>query len=320
MDLSIILVNWNSTDYLRECVASIYEFTSGVSFEVIVVDNASRVQDCDRLVEQFSELKVIKSSRNLGFARANNLGFRQSSGDHVLFLNPDTRLLGQTINIVLERLKSLPDAGVIGCKLLNSDLSVQTSCIQSFPTVLNQLMDVAYLRSRWPNSRLWGISPLLSDCPSASEVEAVSGACMMLRREVFAEVGMFSEEYFMYAEDLDLCYKVVRAGYVNYYISQARMIHHGGKSSRQQKIDQWATIMKVRAVQHFCVKTRGRGYGAVYRAAMACSAMGRLLLIGLASCIVSARWNSEDLSMAAAKWKAILRWALGLEKAAFDVA
>src|SRR5689334_8763850 len=107
MSLSVILVNWNSTDYVRECIASIYEFTSGLRVEIIVVDNASPVQDLDGLAERFPEVHVIKSPQNLGFAKANNLGFRHSSGGCVLFLNPDTKLVGSAVNMMLERLKSL---------------------------------------------------------------------------------------------------------------------------------------------------------------------------------------------------------------------
>jgi len=320
MNLSIIIVNWNSTDYLRECIASIQEFTGGISFEIIVVDNASPVQDLDGLAERFPDVSVIKSLRNLGFAKANNLGFRRSAGDCVLFLNPDTRLVGPAIKVMLERLKALPDAGVLGCKLLNTDLSTQTSCIQRFPTILNQLLDIEYLQSRWPNSRLWGIGPLFSNNPAAAPVEVISGACMMLQRGVFEKAGMFSEDYFLYAEDLDLCYKVARAGFTNYYAGDAAMIHHGGKSSGQRKAGQWATVMKFHAVQRFCAKTRGRAYGFGYRAAMGCSATGRLLLIALAFPFAGIRRDTGALSRAAAKWSAVLRWALGLEKTALEAA
>jgi N-acetylglucosaminyl-diphospho-decaprenol L-rhamnosyltransferase len=320
MNLSVIVVNWNSTGYMRECIESILQFTRSITFEIIVVDNASPVQDFDGLTEHYPVVKIIKSPRNVGFAKANNLGFSQSSGDCVLFVNPDTKLVGPAINVMLERLQSLPDAGVMGCKLLNTDHSLQTSCIQKFPTILNQLIDIEYLRSRWPNSGLWGIGALFAKNRLPMPVEAISGACMMLTRKVFEKVGLFSEDYFMYAEDLDLCYKVARAGFTNYYVGEVEVIHHGGRSSKQRRADQWATIMKFQAVQHFCAKTRGRVYGFVYRAAMGCSACGRLLLIGLVFPFASVRWDTQALSVASAKWNAVLRWALGLEKAALKAA
>src|SRR5580693_6896749 len=138
MDLSIICVNWNSVDYLRECASSIYEYTKGLTFEIIIVDNASPERNVDTLQGEFPQIKIIKSERNLGFAGANNLGFRESTGTYVLFLNPDTRLIEPSIDVLFEAIQSLPDPGIVGCKLLNSDLSVQTSSIQKFPTILNQ--------------------------------------------------------------------------------------------------------------------------------------------------------------------------------------
>src|SRR5580698_11376996 len=119
MDLSIICVNWNSLHYLRECLASVYENTHGISFETIVVDNASSEQGVETLASDFPNLTIIKSADNLGFARANNLGFRQSTGQYVLLLNPDTRLVGAAINILLDNAKAIADAGIVGGKLLN---------------------------------------------------------------------------------------------------------------------------------------------------------------------------------------------------------
>ena len=133
MELSIIFVNWNSVDYLRECIASIYENTRDISFEIIVVDNASPQGDVETILEQFRDVKIIKSLTNVGFAKANNIGFAQSTGSYVLFLNPDTQLLGPTLNILLEHIKSLPDAGIVGCKMLNTDRTVQITSIQRFP-------------------------------------------------------------------------------------------------------------------------------------------------------------------------------------------
>ena len=118
MELSIIFVNWNSTDYLRDCIASIFEYTRGISFEIVVVDNASPSGDADMLAEQFPEITLIKSSQNLGFAGANNLGYRRSSGECLLFLNPDTKLMSAALPVMLRRLQSLPDAGIVGCQVL----------------------------------------------------------------------------------------------------------------------------------------------------------------------------------------------------------
>src|ERR1700680_3820748 len=272
MELSIICVNWNSADYLRECIASVYEYTREISFEIIVVDNASSQEGVDTLREQFPDVTIIKSAKNLGFAGANNVGFRHSTGAYVLLLNPDTKLISAAINIMLAHMKSLPDAGIVGCRLLNTDLSVQLTAIQKFPTILNQVLDLEYLQLRWPHCPLWEIAPLFSTDVKLLKVEVISGACMLLRRQVFEQVGMFSEDYFMYAEDIDLNYKVKSAGFTNYYVGEAAMIHHGSKSSSRQEISFWATIMKYRAMRKLFQKTRGRLYGSMYRVAMGCAA------------------------------------------------
>lgn len=314
VDLSIIFVNWNSADYLSECLASVYKYTRDVQFEIIVVDNASPQCGVDDLIEQFPEIILIKSPKNLGFARANNLGFKRSSGRYVLFLNPDTQLVGPAILTMLAHLEALPRPGIVGCKLLNSDGSVQTSCIQKFPTILNQALDIEYLHLRWPGCPLWDIAPLFSPNPQPTKVEVISGACMMMKREVFEAVGLFNEGYFMYAEDLDLCYKVKRAGFDNYYLGDAELIHHGGKSSKQKNVGQWATVMQKRAVLRFFLETRGRIYCSIYKLAMGIGAACRLLAITLLlpSAVVIRR--QQLFYFAFSKWTAILKWAAGLDQ------
>jgi GT2 family glycosyltransferase len=318
MELSIICVNWNSVDYLRECIASVYEYTRGISFEIIVVDNASSQEGVDTLREQFPQVTIIKSAKNLGFAGANNVGFRHSTGTYVLLLNPDTKLISPAINTMLAHMKSLPDAGIVGCRLLNTDLSVQLTAIQKFPTILNQVLDLEYLQLRWPHCPLWEIAPLFSTDVKLIKVEVISGACMLLRREVFEQVGMYSEDYFMYAEDIDLNYKVKRAGFINYYVGEAAMIHHGGKSSSRQEISHWATIMKYRAMGRLFQKTHGRLYGSMYRVAMGCSAVGRLVVLALAYPLGNIVWDRKALQFATNKWRVILGWALGRQRMALQ--
>ena len=302
MDISIIYVNWKSENYIKESIDSVYEHTDGLQFEIIVVDNASPSGNVDMLKEHFPQITLIKSEKNLGFAGANNLGFQNSSGEIILFLNPDTKLVNPAINAMVRQLRNLPDAGIMGCKLLNADLSVQTSCIQTFPTILNQILDANVLRDRWPHNSLWGIGPLYSESMEPAEVEVVSGACLMMKRAAFEKVSMFNEEYFMYAEDVDLCYKSVQAGYKNYYTGEGRVLHYGGKSSESES----ATRMKWRAIPRFCERHRGRFYGLAFRAALASAAMGRLAVIKIA-CVFGDRLGKQaQLRVASRKWRTIL--------------
>jgi GT2 family glycosyltransferase len=314
MRLSIILVNWNSVDYLQECLSSIYKFTNDIDFEVIVVDNASPEPNVGDLLKAFSGIRIEKSATNLGFAGANNLGFKKSTGEFVLFLNPDTKLISPAINDLLEKIQSLPDAGVVGCKLLNSDGTTQLSSIQRFPRILNQILDIEFLQQLWPGCPLWDISPLFTEKLGVFKVEMISGACMLLRRTVFDRVEMFSEEYFMYAEDIDLNYKVYLAGLKNYYVSSSSIIHHGGGSSSRQKVSQWKTLMKYRAMGMYYQKMHSRPYLSIYRTALGCSAALRLALLGVFYPVSFALRKQSFVASSAEKWRTIFKWAIGLQR------
>jgi hypothetical protein len=303
MDVSVIFVNWNSVNYLRDCITSIYERTHGIAYEIIVVDNASPEGGVDALKELFPDIVLIKSAENLGFAGANNLGFKQSKGACVLFLNPDTKLLNPAINILFQGLQSLPGAGIVGCKLLNADLSVQTSSIMKFPGILNQVFQAEVLRLRWPSFPLWNIGPLFRDDTNPARVEVITGACMMMRREVFEKVGMFSEEYFMYAEDVDLCWKVTRAGFPNYYVGQGNIIHYGGVSSPRA----WQTVMKTKAELRLVANFRGGFYALLFRSALALNAALRLLVAALVSLVGKFGRGKAAPNTALIKYRAILK-------------
>ena len=313
-EVSIIYVNWNSLDYLRESIASVYEHIRSV-FEIIVVDNASPEGGVQSLRDKFPDVRIIESMTNLGFAGANNLGFRHSIAEYVLFLNPDTELISPSFDLMLFRAKELRDAGIVGCKLLNTDRSVQSSSIQTYPTILNQVVDAEYLRLRWPECPLWNIGPLFSDDVGLMKVDVIPGACMLLRRTVFEQVGMFSEDYFMYAEDLDLNYKVKAAGFANYYCGDTAIIHHGGRSSARQKVSQWATIMKHRAMVKLFRKTHGTVYAFGYRLAMGTVAVMRLTLLTLLATLGTLAFDPESLKFSIDKWKVVLKWAIGKDVA-----
>ncbi|HJR59555.1 MAG TPA: glycosyltransferase family 2 protein [Vicinamibacterales bacterium] len=304
VELSIVIVNWNSQEHLKNCLASIAAHAGRLEPEVVVIDSGSFDGSDRMMAEHYPQMRFIQSSTNLGFAKANNRAFEATSGEAVLFLNPDTELVGPALEILLAALTSRPDAGLVGCRLLDSDGTVQSTCIQSIPTILNQLLGSDLLRRRWPRSRLWGMAALYDDRPGPHEVEAVSGACVLVRRQVFTKVGRFSEDYFMYAEDMDLSYKVRQAGYRNYYVPSATVTHHGGSSS-DQAASAFAAVMMREAIWRFLRKTRGDAYALGYRIAMLCAATGRLGL--LAASRIGGR-NGASRRASWQKWVAVLRW------------
>ena len=313
-ELSIIIVNWNSLAYLRDCLPSLYANSAGCDFEVVVVDNASTGDDAQQIAAEFPQVCLIRSEKNIGFARANNLGFERCSGKYVLFLNPDTKMIGPAIARMLERLKSLPDAGIVGCKLLNTDGTIQTSSVQRFPTILNQMLDIEFLRLRWHRWNFWGIAPLFTANGSPVEVEVVSGACLMIRRDIFAQLGGFSTAYFMYAEDVELCYQTQRAGKKAYYVGDATVIHYGGGSSKRRGSNQWTAIMQRRALLLFCQRTHGRAYAAAFRLAMGFVALCRLAVFALLFPFRNNAYEKRILHSAPSKWIGVLKWAVGLDR------
>jgi len=313
MDLSIIIVNWKSAKLIRDCVATIRRYTSGITYEVIVVDNASP-DDSLRVLKQIAGIQVIASACNLGFGGANNLGVQRSCGRVVLFLNPDTILVSRAIEQMLNCVDSDSFAGAVGCRLLNSDLSPQTECVQPFPTILNQLLDNEWIKSLFPRARLWGQNEPHGSAESTPfHVEALSGACVMVPRTILEMVGGFSAGYFMYGEDIDLCYKIRKAGWKIYQVPQATIVHYGGRSTDQCDDNAFRDVAMRESVYRFLLHTRGTLYATGYRLAMTCAALVRVVLLVIARTLVIGRQKRPRLTFTFTRWLRVLRWSVGLE-------
>ncbi len=314
MDLTIVIVNWKSKDYLAKAIGSITSlFNSGIAFEIRVIDSGSFDGCAEMLRETYPQILFIQSRENVGFARANNEACSGSSGSILLFLNPDTEILGAAIEQLYAQLINMPQAAIVGPRLLNTDGSVQDTCVRAFPTILNQLLDSDLLRNLFPQAPLWGKQTLTAQGDAPRRVDAVSGACLMIRRSVFESVGMFSTDYFMYAEDMDLCLKATRAGFGVYYVPTAVVVHHGGASSAQSAANTFSAVMALESQWRYFRKTRSSWYAMLYRAAMF---LGSILRIG-ALLIAWPMYRLRDRSWrgrnALRKWTARLRWTLGGE-------
>ena len=309
MDLSIIIINWNSANYLRECLRSIYLRAQDFHFEVIVVDNASYDGCAEMLALEFPEVSFVQSKENLGFARANNLAAWHSDGDVLLFLNPDTEIRGPALSVLLASARELPGAGAVGARILNGDGSIQTTCLLPFPTIANQILDAALLRKLAPNARIWGLRPLYTQVPAPEPVEGISGACLMTRQDVFQAVGGFSEDYFMYYEDVDYCLKVRNAGWNNYFVPDAVITHHGGKSSGGE-YSKSSTMMMTESAWKFFRKHRGSHYAELFRVGLAVKALSRFCLLVWAGMVVSSGPRRQHIRNALDKWIYVLQWCL----------
>jgi N-acetylglucosaminyl-diphospho-decaprenol L-rhamnosyltransferase len=313
VDLSIIIVNWSSAEFLRQCLRTIYVSCREIQFEVIVIDNASFDGSCQLLEDEFPQAAFLQSTTNLGFAGANNAAFEHATGRNILFLNPDTEILGSALGNMVSVLDSTSTSGVVGCKLLNSDGSVQTSCVQRFPTVYNQVLDAELLRMMFPSAKIWGTGPLVQESVVPVSVEVVSGACLMIKSALFEKVGRFTSAYFMYGEDADLCYKVKQAGWSIEYISNAQVIHHGGRSSGARE-SLFATVMMKQSLCEFIRRRQGRGQALLYRGFMALAASIRLIMLCITLVLTIGLLRRSRVLGATEKWFNILSWALGREE------
>jgi GT2 family glycosyltransferase len=314
VDLSIVIVNWNSRQFLCQCLRTVFAQRYDFRVEVIVIDNASFDGTDEMLAMDFPTVRFIQGRENIGFARANNAAFAASTGRAVLFLNPDTELLGDALVRMLAHLDANPDAGAIGCRLLNTDGSLQTSCVQPFPTILNQVFDAEILRRRFPRAAWWGMRALFDEQGGVAHVEAISGACLLVSRATFERVGRFSADYFMYAEDLDLCFKLDRAGLRNYYVGDVTVIHHGGQSTTAKTESQFGNVLMRESVFRYLRLHRGGLYAGLYRLAIGGAAILRLGILAATLILTAGRWSRQSLENGLRKWRKVLLWSLGRER------
>jgi len=238
MDLSIIIVNYNVRPFLENAIISVKKAVEGISAEVIVVDNASDDGSVEMVRQKFPKLDLVAEQHNLGFAAANNVALRRCRGKYILLLNPDTVVQEDTFRVMIRFLDDHPEVGLAGCKILNPDGTLQLACRRSFPTPWIAFTKITGLSNLFPRSRVFGKYNLAYLDPDQSyEVDAVSGSFMFLRRKILDEVGFLDEQFFMYGEDLDLCFRIKKAGWKIYYVHETQIIHYKGESVRRSDLD-----------------------------------------------------------------------------------
>lgn len=238
-DLSIIIVNYNVKEFLKNLLHSIKKASQNISTEIIVIDNASDDGSIEMLREKFPEVKLISNEKNLGFGKANNIGLKLAKGKFILLINPDTLVSEDTFIKLIGFFETHPDAGMVGCKILNPDGTLQLACRRSFPGPWTSFTKVTGLSNLFPKSKLFARYNLTYlDENQTYEVDAISGSFMMMKKEVYEKVGGFDEQFFMYGEDLDLCFRIQKAGYKIYYVHTTQIIHYKGESTKRSNLDE----------------------------------------------------------------------------------
>lgn len=232
MKLTVVIVNYNVKYYVEQCVDSLHRALQGIDAEIVVVDNHSSDGSVDYL-SRMEGLRVIDAGHNLGFSKANNIAIRQSSAEYVLLLNPDTFVAEDAIRKMLDFADSHPKAGGVGVRMHNDWGSVANESRRGLPSPMTSFYKMAGLCRRMPKHHKYGkyyMGWLPWDSPQ--KIEVISGACFLLRRKAIDEVGMLDEDFFMYGEDVDLSYRLLKGGWENWYVP-ADIVHYKGESTHK---------------------------------------------------------------------------------------
>lgn len=239
--LSIIIVNHNSKKLLRDCLKSIFQNIKDIDFEILVVDNASLDESLEMIRSEFSEIKVIINKENFGFARANNQAIKKAEGKYILLLNPDTIILDKNFKKFIKFMEEHSEVKACGPLVLNSDKTMQRQCKRGLTTFWNSFTYYSGLwrlfsQNKWWRKKFGGYFLLNKPDDEICEVDNLSGAAMMVKREILEKVGLMCEDYVMYWEDIDWCFRIKQAGWKICYFPSTKIIHYGGAGGTQLHI------------------------------------------------------------------------------------
>ena len=240
MNCSILVVNWNTRELLARCLCSIEQGAPKDSYEVIVVDNASSDASPQMVREHFPGVRLVENEKNVGFAAANNQAIRQARGRYLVLLNSDTEVRPGALAALVQFMDAHPRAGAAGARLLNPDGSLQPSC-HPMLTPGREFWRLVFLDRLWRRATYsmhrWAVN-------IPRQVEVIKGACLLLRREALDEVGLLDESYFMYTEEVDLCYRLHRTGWELWWVPQAEVVHYEAQSTRQAAEDMYVQLYR----------------------------------------------------------------------------
>lgn len=237
MDLSVIIVNYNVKYFLEQCLSSVEKAIAPFHAEVIVIDNASSDDSLAYLSPLFPWVTFIANAINVGFSKANNIALEKATGKYILFLNPDTVLPEDSLAKCIAFIEQHPDAGALGVKMVNEKGDYLKESKRGFPSPLTSFYKLSGLASLFPRSKYFAKYYLGHlDENVSHEVDVLSGAFFLTKKEVMDITGGFDERFFMYAEDIDLSYRIQQAGYTNYYFAGTTILHYKGESTNHDSL------------------------------------------------------------------------------------
>lgn len=245
MDLTVVIVSYNVSALLRQCLKTVYRAKQGINCEIYVVDNNSTDGSCSVVRQEFPDVNLIENNTNTGFSAATNQALRLAKGRYVLLLNPDTLLEENSLSGCIGFMKSHQDAGALGVKMVNGQGEYLPESKRCLPSVSSAFFKSFGLSFFFPKSKLFNRYYLAEvGMDETAQTGVISGAFMFIRREILERTGLLDEDYFMYGEDVDLSYRIQEAGYLNYYFPQVKVIHFKGCSTSRQNYDDIANFYK----------------------------------------------------------------------------
>lgn len=314
MKLSIIIINFNTRALLQACLQSVFEQTKSFDFEVIVVDNGSSDDSSEMLAQHFPQVRTIFNIDNRGFAAANNQGIQQAQGEFVLLLNSDTEILDRAIDKTVAFLDTHPHIGIAGCKLLNSDGSLQPSC-EHFPKPRDYFFESLYLDRLFPKNKFIGHFHLTwFDYSRTIQVDQVMGAFLLIRRSVIEQIGLMDESFFFYAEESDWCWRAKQAGWQVCFFHDAQVIHHCGSSADAISAKMLVQLHESR--NRFYRKHHRPGTASLARLFMMKGAFIRFFLWGFLAIFytLSFQKNARAAAKKCRSFAVVVSWYVGLVK------
>jgi len=296
MDLSVIIVNWNTKKLLEDCLRSIFKFTKDVGFEIIIVDNGSEDGSQAMVEKKFPQVKLIPNEDNLGFAKANNQGIKIAKGEYVLLLNSDTYLIENSFKKLVEKADKCDDLGALGPLLLNEDRSIQQS-VGFFPNLPQIFWWMTFIDDL-PGGIV--LKPYHVDhdafYKNGHEVDWVTGAAFLIPKKVIDKVGFLDEKIFMYGEDFEWCFRIKKAGFKVYFSPFAKIVHIGGGSVNKVRTN--AFVGEFRGLEYFYKKYKGRTSLQILRFLLKMGTLLRIAAFAIFGRIRLAKSYVEVLKMA----------------------
>lgn len=306
-DISIVVVSWNVREELRACLDSILGHETALDLEVLVVDNASSDGSADMVARDFPSVRLIRNSANLGFAKANNQGIALARGRYVLILNPDTLVQHSALERMAEYADAHPEVGALGPRLIMENGGIDYRGARRFPTLWSDLRK--RLRLVHP---LFGDNAMIEwDHTTSREVELLSGACMLVRREVIDRVGMFDEGFFLFGEDVDWCFRILRDHWKTYYLAEASVVHLGGRSS--ESVRDRLGLESAKSRHRFFRKAYGPWAALLHRLIILTTEVLKVMFFGLRALLASGPHARAGFSRRLAVHTQIVTWVLANE-------